>query len=133
MQICRVASFLSLKQLLGEMLSRAIPINPKKFMANILAICSYYAFWSNYDRLIISNFYAVKSIEVGKVNMVKKNNKSESFEKTLFKTADKLHKNMDAAEYKHIALGLIFLKYISDSFEALPRAKQLSNIGFKLE
>ncbi|MBU0545956.1 type I restriction-modification system subunit M [Patescibacteria group bacterium] len=46
-------------------------------------------------------------------------NKSEQFEKTLFKTADKLRKNMDAAEYKHIVLGLIFLKYISDSFEEL--------------
>ena len=46
-------------------------------------------------------------------------NKTETFEKTLFKAADKLRKNMDAAEYKHIVLGLIFLKYISDSFEAL--------------
>jgi type I restriction enzyme M protein len=45
------------------------------------------------------------------------NNKTEPFEKTLFKAADKLRKNMDAAEYKHIVLGLIFLKYISDSFE----------------
>lgn len=42
-----------------------------------------------------------------------------SFEKDLFKAADKLRKNIDAAEYKHIALGLIFLKYISDSFEEL--------------
>ncbi|MDD5083336.1 MAG: class I SAM-dependent DNA methyltransferase [Candidatus Moranbacteria bacterium] len=50
-----------------------------------------------------------------------KNNtqKSESFEKILFRSADKLRKNMDAAEYKHIVLGLIFLKYISDSFEEL--------------
>ena len=47
------------------------------------------------------------------------NNKTEAFEKTLFKAADKLRKNMDAAEYKHIVLGLIFLKYISDSFEEL--------------
>lgn len=47
------------------------------------------------------------------------NSKTESFEKTLFKAADKLRKNMDAAEYKHIVLGLIFLKYISDSFEEL--------------
>lgn len=47
------------------------------------------------------------------------NNKSGSFEKQLFKAADKLRKNMDAAEYKHIVLGLIFLKYISDSFEEL--------------
>jgi len=45
------------------------------------------------------------------------NNKSDSFEVTLFKAADKLRKNMDAAEYKHIVMGLIFLKYISDSFE----------------
>ncbi len=51
--------------------------------------------------------------------MKKENNKTESFEKTLFKAADKLRKNMDAAEYKHIVLGLIFLKYISDSFEEL--------------
>lgn len=47
------------------------------------------------------------------------NRKTESFEKTLFKAADKLRKNMDAAEYKHIVLGLIFLKYISDSFEEI--------------
>ncbi|MFA6175037.1 MAG: class I SAM-dependent DNA methyltransferase [Phycisphaerae bacterium] len=47
------------------------------------------------------------------------NSEAEGFEKTLFKAADKLRKNIDAAEYKHIALGLIFLKYISDSFETL--------------
>jgi type I restriction enzyme M protein len=40
----------------------------------------------------------------------------EPLEKKLWKTADKLRKNMDAAEYKHIVLGLIFLKYISDAF-----------------
>ncbi len=51
--------------------------------------------------------------------MAKNNNKSEALEKTLFKAADKLRKNMDAAEYKHIVQGLIFLKYISDSFEDL--------------
>ncbi|MDX9913755.1 MAG: class I SAM-dependent DNA methyltransferase [Candidatus Moranbacteria bacterium] len=45
--------------------------------------------------------------------------KQEAFEKTLFKAADKLRKNIDAAEYKHVALGLVFLKYISDSFEEL--------------
>lgn len=42
----------------------------------------------------------------------------QSLEKTLWATADKLRANMDAAEYKHIVLGLIFLKYISDSFAA---------------
>lgn len=43
----------------------------------------------------------------------------ETLEKKLWKAADKLRKNMDAAEYKHVALGLIFLKYISDAFEEL--------------
>jgi len=50
-------------------------------------------------------------------NMAKtKEEKIENFEAQLFKAADKLRKNIDAAEYKHIVLGLIFLKYISDSF-----------------
>jgi type I restriction enzyme M protein len=40
------------------------------------------------------------------------------FEDKLFLAADKLRGNMDAAEYKHVVLGLIFLKYISDAFEA---------------
>src|SRR6266508_265937 len=39
------------------------------------------------------------------------------FETTLWATADKLRGNLDAAEYKHVVLGLIFLKYISDAFE----------------
>jgi type I restriction enzyme M protein len=43
----------------------------------------------------------------------------ESLEKKLWTTADKLRKNIDAAEYKHVVLGLIFLKYISDAFEEL--------------
>ncbi|MDP3296650.1 MAG: type I restriction-modification system subunit M N-terminal domain-containing protein, partial [Thermodesulfovibrionia bacterium] len=48
-----------------------------------------------------------------------KNQTEEPLEKKLWKAADKLRKNMDAAEYKHIVLGLIFLKYISDAFEEL--------------
>lgn len=53
--------------------------------------------------------------------MAKKNVNSaeEPLEKQLWKTADKLRKNIDAAEYKHVVLGLIFLKYISDAFEEL--------------
>jgi len=53
--------------------------------------------------------------------MAKRNGKEseESLEKKLWKAADKLRKNMDAAEYKHVVLGLIFLKYISDAFEEL--------------
>ncbi|MBI2662664.1 type I restriction-modification system subunit M N-terminal domain-containing protein [Candidatus Woesearchaeota archaeon] len=38
------------------------------------------------------------------------------FEQKLWSSADKLRSNMDAAEYKHVVLGLIFLKYISDAF-----------------
>jgi len=53
-------------------------------------------------------------------NAKAKNNEiDEPLEKKLWKAADKLRKNMDAAEYKHIVLGLIFLKYISDAFEEL--------------
>jgi len=49
----------------------------------------------------------------------KKESNTQPLEKTLWLAADKLRKNMDAAEYKHIVLGLIFLKYISDAFEEL--------------
>ncbi len=53
----------------------------------------------------------------------KKNGRSGStatvgFEAKLWAAADALRNNMDAAEYKHVVLGLIFLKYISDAFEA---------------
>jgi type I restriction enzyme M protein len=41
---------------------------------------------------------------------------STEFKQTLWKSADKLRAQMDAAEYKHLVLGLIFLKYISDTF-----------------
>lgn len=49
----------------------------------------------------------------------KNNNGSANlgFEAQLWKAADALRNNMDAAEYKHVVLGLIFLKYISDAFE----------------
>jgi len=50
------------------------------------------------------------------------------FEAKLWLAADKLRNNMDAAEYKHVVLGLIFLKYISDSFEEM-RAKLLAGEG----
>ena len=43
----------------------------------------------------------------------------EPLEKQLWKAADTLRKNIDAAEYKHVVLGLIFLKYISDAFVEL--------------
>lgn len=40
-----------------------------------------------------------------------------AFEATLWQAADKLRGHVDASEYKHVVLGLIFLKYISDAFE----------------
>jgi|SRR5579872_925375 len=45
--------------------------------------------------------------------------KGLGFEEKLWQAADKLRSNMDAAEYKHVVLGLIFLKYISDAFNEL--------------
>lgn len=51
----------------------------------------------------------------------------QDIKKTLWTTADKLRANVDAAEYKHIALGLIFLKFISDSF-ASRRAELLKRL-----
>lgn len=54
------------------------------------------------------------------LNLVKNGNGGNlGFEAELWKAADKLRSNMDAAEYKHVVLGLIFLKYISDTFENL--------------
>ena len=56
--------------------------------------------------------------------MAKKKTRSKSataplgYEAQLWQMADALRNNMDAAEYKHVVLGLIFLKYISDAFEA---------------
>ena len=52
-----------------------------------------------------------------------KNGATLGFEEVLWKAADKLRNNMDAAEYKHVVLGLLFLKYISDAFDE--RYKQL--------
>lgn len=55
-----------------------------------------------------------------KANNQKKSNGTDSglnFEAQLWAAADKMRGHMDASEYKHVALGLIFLKYISDAFE----------------
>ncbi|MBI5874169.1 MAG: type I restriction-modification system subunit M N-terminal domain-containing protein [Candidatus Omnitrophica bacterium] len=49
----------------------------------------------------------------------KKVNGDLNFEAKLWQAADKMRNNMDAAEYKHVVLGLIFLKYISDAFAEL--------------
>jgi type I restriction enzyme M protein len=49
----------------------------------------------------------------------KSNGATIGFEEKLWAAADKMRGHLDPAEYKHVALGLIFLKYISDSFEEL--------------
>ena len=46
----------------------------------------------------------------------KSNGANLGFEEKLWQAADKLRSNMDASEYKHVVLGLIFLKYVSDAF-----------------
>jgi type I restriction-modification system DNA methylase subunit len=46
-----------------------------------------------------------------------KNGANLGFEPAMWQAADKLRGNMDASDYKHVVLGLIFLKYISDAFE----------------
>jgi type I restriction enzyme M protein len=59
--------------------------------------------------------------------MAKFNGANLGFEEKLWKAADKLRSNMDAAEYKHVVLGLIFLKYITDAFNDLHK-KLLSQV-----
>ena len=49
--------------------------------------------------------------------MAKENISEIGFEKQIWDAADELRGSMDAAEYKHVVLGLIFLKYLSDKFE----------------
>jgi type I restriction enzyme M protein len=56
------------------------------------------------------------------------NGASLGFEEKLWQAADKLRGHMDAAEYKHVVLGLVFLKYISDAFEE-HRQKLLATPG----
>src|SRR5438132_4208494 len=53
----------------------------------------------------------------GMAKPITKPTTDRNFEATLWAAADKLRGTLDAAEYKHVVLGLIFLKYISDSFE----------------
>src|ERR687888_383019 len=58
---------------------------------------------------------------MGRQRKASGNGANLGFEEKLWQAADKMRGHMDAAEYKHVALGLIFLKYISDSFEELHR------------
>ena len=57
---------------------------------------------------MLQNIMGAESMKSSSANL--------GFEQKLWQVADKLRNNMDAAEYKHVVLGLIFLKYISDAF-----------------
>ena len=56
--------------------------------------------------------------ENGEAKLVNRNGATLGFEAELFLAADKLRKNLEPSDYKHVALGLIFLKHISNAFEA---------------
>src|SRR6266705_2341359 len=58
------------------------------------------------------------NVRTKKQSSAKETGANLGFEAKLWQAADALRNNMDAAEYKHVVLGLIFLKYISDAFEA---------------
>lgn len=53
----------------------------------------------------------------GRARTPRKEAPQRSLEATLWDAADKMRGNLEASEYKHVALGLVFLKYISDAFE----------------
>ncbi len=77
--------------------------------------------WVNIEIYVFCN-YAVFHPQKGPLMAKAPTKKSDSsatigFEAKLWLAADKLRNNMDAAEYKHVVLGLVFLKYISDTFE----------------
>src|SRR6476620_5592159 len=59
-----------------------------------------------------------KTAKATKPQKANGNGANLGFEAQLFLAADKLRKNLEPSDYKHVALGLIFLKYISNAFEA---------------
>ena len=66
----------------------------------------------------------------GEVSMSETNSSNIGFEKQIWDAACVLRGNMDASEYKSVVLGLIFLKYISDRFEA--KYKELVEEGYRM-
>ena len=63
--------------------------------------------------------------------MAKLNTADIGFEDQIWKAADKMRGNLDASEYKSVVLGLIFLKYISDKFEARYNELMAEGEGFE--
>lgn len=60
-------------------------------------------------------------------------NEKDNFQEVLWKACDKLRNNMDPAEYKYVVLGLVFLKYISEKFEAKYQELLEEGEGFEEE
>ncbi len=77
-----------------------------------------------------------ESTKMAKINANKSKNKNNNskgaigFEDKLWEAADKMRNNMDPAEYKYVVLGLIFLKYISDTFEEKYDQLKSENFGY---
>jgi len=70
------------------------------------------------DKQVSSETNVVAHYESAKKNRTRKSNGANlGFEEKMWQAADKLRGHMDAAEYKHVVLGLVFLKYISDAFQ----------------
>ncbi len=57
------------------------------------------------------------------------NDANLGFEEKLWQTADEFRNNMDTTEYKHVVLGLMFLKYVPDTFKELHIKKILGGFG----
>lgn len=68
---------------------------------------------------------------LGGLNIMAENTTTVGFEDKLWLAADKLRGSMDASEYKHVVLGLIFLKYVSDSFSEKYEELVEENEGFE--
>ncbi|MGL5124513.1 MAG: type I restriction-modification system subunit M N-terminal domain-containing protein, partial [Fusobacteriaceae bacterium] len=60
-------------------------------------------------------------------------NEKDNFQEVLWKACDKLRNNMDPAEYKYVVLGLVFLKYISEKFDAKYNELLKEGEGFEEE
>ena len=69
------------------------------------------------------------SVDHGKKRKANGNSANVGFEAQLFLAADKLRKNLEPSDYKHVALGLIFLKYISIAFAARRAVLLSENAG----
>jgi len=104
--ISRVASLKKIKKLIKEGKIKAIE-RGKSFIINKESLPKEIK-----EEIKRQQLEAVK--RATELNQIK--GKDINFEKELWKAADKLRGNIDSSEYKHIVLGLLFLKYISDSF-----------------